>query len=432
MSATLLMPVEQALERVLASVAAPTEREEVTLAEAYGRTLASDVVSRRVHPPFANSAMDGYALRAADAAARAGAAETGGQIRGGQAVQGMAPARRGRAHLHRHAAARRRRRGGDAGERAARGRRRSSSRAPVALGDHVRAPGGDFDVGEIVLRAGRRLSARDVALAAAADHPTLVVYRRPPSPSSPVATSWSLPVRSLDRRRSFPPTRSPSPALLSQRAAARIDLGIAADDPKALAKRLVQAVARRADVLVTLGGASVGDHDLMRQALADAGMELGFWRVGMRPGKPLIYGRLGATIVLGLPGNPTSSTLCALLFLRPLVRALLGDPDAGADPSEPARLAVALPANGPRRDYARATMARVLGGLDLATPIASQDASLVKAFARADALLVREPNAPAAAAARMPHYPPRTAWRVRRGIPRCLHFPLAVDPSTII
>ena len=166
-------------------------------------------------------------------------------------------------------------------------------------------------------------------------------------------------------------------------------------------KCLAEAIARRAEVLVTLGGASVGDHDLMQQALVDAGMDLGFWRVGMRPGKPLIHGRLGATIVLGLPGNPTSSTLCALLFLRPLVRALLGDPDAGADPSEPARLAVALPANGPRRDYMRATLARDDGGLDLATPIANQDASLVKAFARADALLVRAPNTPAAAAGEM-------------------------------
>ncbi len=166
-------------------------------------------------------------------------------------------------------------------------------------------------------------------------------------------------------------------------------------------RRLAQAIAERVDVLVTLGGASVGDHDLMQQALVDAGMDLGFWRVGMRPGKPLIHGRLDATIVLGLPGNPTSSTLCALLFLRPLVRALLGDPDAGADPSEPARLAVVLPANGPRRDYARATLARDIDGLDLATPITSQDASLVKALARADALLVRKPNAPAAAAGEM-------------------------------
>jgi molybdopterin molybdotransferase len=134
----------------------------------------------------------------------------------------------------------------------------------------------------------------------------------------------------------------------------------------------------------------------MQQALVDAGMELGFWRVGMRPGKPLIHGRLGATIVLGLPGNPTSSTLCALLFLRPLIRALLGDPAAGADMSEPARLAVALPANGPRRDYMRATLAPAANDLALVAPVASQDASLIKALAHAEALLVREPNAPAA------------------------------------
>ncbi len=110
-------------------------------------------------------------------------------------------------------------------------------------------------------------------------------------------------------------------------------------------------------MLVTLGGASVGDHDLVRQALADAGMALDFWRIAMRPGKPLIHGRLGAMSVLGLPGNPTSSTVCAVLFLRPLLRALLGDPAAGADPSEPARLGAALPANGERKDFLRATLA---------------------------------------------------------------------------
>ena len=119
----------------------------------------------------------------------------------------------------------------------------------------------------------------------------------------------------------------------------------------------------KADVLVTLGGASVGDHDLVQKALVAAGMELGFWRIAMRPGKPLMHGRLGAMRVLGLPGNPTSSMVCAILFLRPLLRALHGEPDAGADPSRPGRLAADLPANGPRQDYMRASLASDADGV---------------------------------------------------------------------
>jgi len=396
-NATSLMPVEEALERVLASIAAPTEHVQVALAEAYGRTLASDILSRRVQPPFANSAMDGYALRAADAA-RAPAQLTevgesaagrpfGGRLGPGEAVRIFTGAPLPE--------------GADAVAMQETARRAGATvilDAPVALGDHVRAPGGDFDAGEIVLRAGRRLSARDVALAAAADHPTLVVRRRPRVAILASGDELVAPGAGLGPAQIVSSNTFAVAGIVVAAGGAPIDLGIAADDSKALAESLARAIAQRADVLVTLGGASVGDHDLMRQALADAGMELGFWRVGMRPGKPLIHGRLGATIVLGLPGNPTSSTLCALLFLRPLVRALLGDPNAGADPSEPARLAVALPANGLRKDYMRATLARDAGGQDLATPIASQDASLVKAFARADALLARAPNAPAAAA----------------------------------
>ena len=394
------MPVEEALTRVLASVAAPTEREAIALAEAYGRTLASDVVSRRIQPPFANSAMDGYALRAADAARAPAQLTVVGESAAGRPFGGrLGPGEAARIFTGAPLPE-----GADAVAMQETARREGATvilDAPVALGDHFRAPGGDFDAGEIVLRAGRRLSARDVALAAAADHPTLVVHRRPRVAILASGDELVAPGAGLGPAQIVSSNTFAVAGIVVAAGGAPIDLGIAADDPKALANHLAQAVAQRADVLVTLGGASVGDHDLMRQALADAGMELGFWRVGMRPGKPLIHGRLGATIVLGLPGNPTSSTLCALLFLRPLVRALLGDPDAGADPSEPARLAVALPANGPRRDYARATLTRDVSGLDLATPIASQDASLVKAFARADALLARAPNAPAAAAGEM-------------------------------
>ena len=177
-----------------------------------------------------------------------------------------------------------------------------------------------------------------------------------------------------------------------------LDLGIAIDQPSALAAKILAARDAEADVLVTLGGASVGDYDLVQKALVDAGMQLGFWRIAMRPGKPLMHGRLGAMRVLGLPGNPTSSAVCGVLFLRPLLRALLGDASAGADPSEPARLAAPLPANGIRQDYMRATLARDDDGRWLAAPLPDQDSSLVKTMAQAEALIVRPPGAPAAPA----------------------------------
>jgi len=399
-NATPLMAVGEALERVLASVAAPTEREAVALAEAYGRTLASDVVSRRIQPPFANSAMDGYALRAADAARTPARLTVVGESAAGRPFgRRLGPGEAARIFTGAPLPE-----GADAVAMQETTRREGATvilEAPVALGDHVRAPGGDFDAGEIVLRAGRRLSARDVALAAAADHPTLVVHRCPRVAILASGDELVAPGAALGPAQIVSSNTFAVAGIVVAAGGAPIDLGIAADDSKALVESLSQAIAQRADVLVTLGGASVGDRDLTQQALVDAGMELGFWRVGMRPGKPLIHGRLGATIVLGLPGNPTSSTLCAVLFLQPLIRALLGDPDAGADPSEPAQLALALPANGPRRDYMRATLARDASGLDLATPIANQDASLVQAFARADALLVREPNALGAAAGEM-------------------------------
>jgi molybdopterin molybdotransferase len=237
-----------------------------------------------------------------------------------------------------------------------------------------------------------------VALAAAANHPRLSVRRRPRVAVLATGDELVLPGDSLGPSQIVASNNVFIAGLAEAAGATSIDLGIAIDEPSALAEKIRAAIEAEADVLVTLGGASVGDHDLVKKALTDAGMELGFWRIAMRPGKPLMHGRIGAMRVLGLPGNPTSSAVCALLFLRPLLRALLGDPAAAADPSEPARLAVALPANGARQDYMRASLSRAEGGGWLAAPLPDQDSSLVKALAAADSLIVREPGAPPAAA----------------------------------
>ncbi len=397
MSRPALTPVEEALALVLASIPGPLETESVALADAFGRTLAREVAALRVQPPFANSAMDGYALRAADAVRPLARLKVVGESAAGRAFAGRVKTGEA-ARIFTGAPMPD---GADAVAIQEQARREGEAvilDALVAPGANVRAAGLDFAEGETLLPAGRRLSARDVALAAAADHPRLTVTRRPRVAILSTGDELVLPGAA---RRPAQIVASNAFAVAGVVAAAGgepIDLGMVADDAAALAALLAEARDKRADVLVTLGGASVGDHDLVRQALTEAGMALAFWRIAMRPGKPLIHGRLGAMSVLGLPGNPTSSTVCAILFLRPLVRALLGDPAAGEDPSEPARLAVALPANGERRDYLRATLAYDAEGRLLARPIAAQDSSLTKALARADALLVREIGAPAAAA----------------------------------
>ena len=392
-----LISVAEALSRVLASASEPLDEASIPLGDALGRTLARPVSALRTQPPFANSAMDGYALRAADAASPGARLEVIGESAAGRAFVGHVAAGQA-ARIFTGAPMPD---GADAVAVQEQARREGASvtlTEPVAPADNVRSRGFDFAAHEPLLAAGRRLTPRDVALAAAANHPSLVVRRRPRV--AILATGDEL----------VAPGQTPGPAqivasntfavagIVAAAGGEPIDLGIAADEAAALAHCVARAREVEADVLVTLGGASVGDHDLVRQTLMEAGMELGFWRIAMRPGKPLIHGRLGAMRVLGLPGNPTSSTVCALLFLRPLLRALVGDPDAGANPSELARLAVPVDATGVRQDYLRATLTRDGDGAWLATPIATQDSSLVKALARADALLLRAPHAPAAPA----------------------------------
>jgi molybdopterin molybdotransferase len=200
----------------------------------------------------------------------------------------------------------------------------------------------------------------------------------------------------------------PATAVMAEKAGAEaIDLGIARDTLESLEERIQAARDSGVDILVTLGGASVGEHDLVQKALQRQGMELGFWRVALRPGKPLMHGKLGDMLLLGLPGNPVSSLVCAVLFLVPAIRALLGDAQPDADPTETAVIGADLPANGPRQDYMRASLAlqefetsltqrteRML--LPVATPHLMQDSSMLSILERSEALLVRPPHAPAA------------------------------------
>ena len=387
-----MIPVGEALDRVLASVTSPLAEEIVALDAAHGRVLAQSIAALRTQPPFPNSAMDGYALRSVDAKNPPATLAVVGESAAGRAFEGVvgpgqavriftgAPMPEGADTIVIQEDVKRE------------GDRILLGTAP-APGDNLRDAGLDFLEGETLLRAGRRLSPRDIALAAAANHPALPVRRR--ARVAILATGDEL----------VPPGQTPGPAqivasnnfavagLVSAAGGVPLDLGIARDTAADIEAAIARAQDSDTDVLVTLGGASVGDYDLVQKTLVGLGMELGFWRIAMRPGKPLMHGKLGRMIVLGLPGNPTSSMVCAILFLRPLLRALHGEPEPGADPSRIAVLGADVGANGVRQDYMRASVVTGSDGRLVATPVNQQDSSLVKAMARADGLIVRPPHA---------------------------------------
>jgi molybdopterin molybdotransferase len=383
------------LARVLAAAPNPVNVESVAIEAALGRTLAGDLKARRTQPPFANSAMDGYALRAADTTPRDAKFRVIGESAAGRAFAGLV----GPFEAVRIFTGAPMPEGADAvliQENATREGDVLIAHASEAPRRNVREAGIDFADGELLLPAGRKLGPRDLALAAAANYPTLDVRRRPRVAVLATGDELVRPGRAIGPSQIVASNNYAVAGIIAACGAQAIDLGIAADNMDALAQAFRRAEAAEADVLVTLGGASVGDYDLVQRALIDAGLELGFWRIAMRPGKPLMQGRLGAMRVLGLPGNPVSAVVCAILFLAPLLRALVGDPGAGEDRSEPALLGADVAGNDVRQDYLRATLARDAEGSLVATPFASQDSSLVKFLAQAQGLAIRPPHAPPA------------------------------------
>lgn len=403
-----LIPVEDALSRVLASVEKPVGIEPVPLAACAGRTLAEDLDAQRDQPPFPASAMDGYAVRSSDCAQVPATLRVTGTSAAGSRFSGTVGSMEA-VRIFTGAPV------PDAAdavvlqEDAERFGDHVVIKEAARPGRHIRAAGLDFRAGDVLLQAGLRLDSRHIALAAAMGHGALRVRRKPRV--AVLATGDEL-VRAGEPVGPDQITASSLPAtlLMVEKAGAEaIDLGIARDTLESLDERIRAARDADADILVTLGGASVGEHDLVQQALARHGMDLGFWRVALRPGKPLMHGRLGSTLLLGLPGNPVSSLVCAVLFLIPAIRALLGDQEAAADPAEDAILGADLPPNRERQDYMRAALAlqdvplRLANGpvrlmLPRATPHLLQDSSMLSILERSDALLVRPPHAPAATA----------------------------------
>lgn len=382
--ATPLLDVDAALQRLLEGVTAlPSEC--VPIAKAAGRVLAEPVTARLTQPPFAAAAMDGYAIRWAD---RPGPWRIVGESAAGHGWAGtLGPGEAARIFTGAPLPA-----GADTimvqedvtrdGDTA-----RLTGDGPPHEGAHIRQRGQDFAAGDALFAAGTRLTPAQIGLAAAAGHGALPVIRRPRV--TLISTGDEL----------VPPGTLPGPvqivssnavmlaALFRAAGAEVLDPGIIPDRREVLAAALTAA---DADLIITIGGASVGDHDLVVPALRGLGAKLDFWKIAMRPGKPLLAGRLGGARVIGLPGNPVSSYVGALLFVVPLLHRLGGR--SVVLPMRRLPLAAPLPANGTRRDHLRGRLTPD----GRAEAFARQDSALLGLLASADLLIIRPPGAPAA------------------------------------
>jgi len=387
-----LMPVAEALEKLLSGVS-QLESERVTLDKANGRYLSENLVSKRTQPPFAASAMDGYAIRHEDLIDGPATLEVIGEAPAGHGFDGNVGAGQTvRIFTGAPVPA-----GADTiliQENASRDGDRISVLEPPAKGAFVRPAGLDFRQDEILLAPPLRLAYRHLALAAAMNHPDMPVVRRPKVAILATGDELVRPGVEPGPDQIIASNHAGIAAMVEDCGGAPLDLGIARDDPIELANHVRRAITDNADILVTLGGASVGDHDLVQGVLGQEGMDLAFWRIAMRPGKPLMAGRLGKTRVLGLPGNPVSSLVCGLLFLKPLIRKMLGE-ETEATSSRQAILGADLEENDRRQDYVRATLEEDAGGRLIATPYQKQDSSMLALLARSGALIIRPPHAPA-------------------------------------
>jgi molybdopterin molybdotransferase len=386
-----MISVEEAKTRLLAIIA-PLGAEQVALPQANGRVLAEDVVARRTQPPFPASAMDGYAARSADLADLPVRLEVVGHVPAGQSYdKALKPGQAVRIFTGAPVPE-----GADSiviQEDTERQGEVVIVKAIAPPGKFIRKAGLDFRAGDIGLKAGRRLNPRDVGLAAAMNRPWLLVARKPRVAILPTGDEVVLPGDPVGPNQIVSSNGMALAAFVESLGCEAVQLPIAPDESGAL--RRIAAAAQGADLLVTTGGASVGEHDLIREALGSDGLALDFWSVAMRPGKPLMVGKYRDTPMIGLPGNPVSTLVCALLFVKPAIERMLGLADAGgANPK--ARLLSDLPANDQRQDYLRAKLKRGADGALEAEAFTAQDSSMMSLLVKADCLIVRPPHAPPA------------------------------------
>ena len=384
-----LLSIPEALARVLDGLD-PLEIENVSLEAARGRVLAGDLAARLTQPPFDASAMDGYAVRAEDVAELPARLSLIGVAAAGSGFLGRVSEREA-VRIYTGAPV------PDGADTVVIQENTKIADGAIVIeqaepGWHIRPRGQDFREGEVLLEAGTRLGARELLLAAAMNHAELPVRRKPNVAILATGDEIMPPGSELGPDQIVSSVPYGLAALIEAEGGEPMRLGIAKDEPTSLVT--LAKTGSAADILVTVGGASVGERDLVASALRTEGLKLDFAKIAMRPGKPLLYGRMGAQRVLGLAGNPVSAMISAHVFLKPMLRRMLGLTET-ARPLPEAVLGEALEANGPRQHYLRAVSQWGAHGARSVHPLPSQDSSLVAALARADCLIVREPDAPA-------------------------------------
>ncbi len=386
-----MISVAEAQKRLLAIVE-PLGAEQATLAQALGRALAEEVTARRTQPPFPASAMDGYAARSADLKTVPAKLKVVGNVPAGQSYgKKLGPGEAVRIFTGAPVPE-----GADCiviQEDTERDGDIVTVKEAPKPGRYIRVAGLDFREGDVGLKPGKRLNARDLGLAAAMNRPWLMVARKPRVAILPTGDEVVLPGDPIGPNQIVSSNGIALAAYVESLGAEAVQLPIAPDDSKALQQ--IAEASRGSDLLLTTGGASVGEHDLVRSALGATGLSIDFWTVAMRPGKPLMVGHYKDTPMIGLPGNPVSALVCALLFVKPALEKMMGLSSADA-PNPKARLASDLPANDRRQDYLRARLARAADGALEASPFEKQDSSMMSLLAQADCLVVRPPHAPAA------------------------------------
>jgi molybdopterin molybdotransferase len=387
-----LMPVDEALARIFDGVK-PLPTETILLGKALGRVLAKDVFAKHDQPPFAASAMDGYAVQHEDVTTLPatlkliGASNAGhafkGAVKPGTAVRILtgAPLPKGADTV---VIQENTERDGDT--------LRVLNETPS--GKNIRRAGLDFSKGSLLVKVGTKLVARDIGLLAAGNTARIIVHRTPCIVLFTTGDELVLPGGKARPDQIYSSNSHALEAMAHTLGCEVVNLGIIRDNLAATKAAIRKGLG--ADVLLTTGGASVGDHDYVQEAFKACGVKIAFWKVALRPGKPFMYGRKGKTHVMGLPGNPVSALVTARLFFAPLVKALQRLPTA--ETIIIVRLATALPANDERRDYIRAQISEAADGMRVVTPFSLQDSSMQRTLQSSGALILREPYAPAAGA----------------------------------
>ncbi|MBB2204324.1 molybdopterin molybdotransferase MoeA [Gluconacetobacter takamatsuzukensis] len=387
-----MLSVAEAQARILADLV-PTGPELVPLADSWGRIAAADIAARLDNPPADVSAMDGYAVRAADCAP-GGVLSLVGESPAGHPFPGrVGPGETVRIYTGSVVPE-----GADAiliQENAQEAGGAVTVAVPPGAGQHIRRLGQDFARGQVVVPAGRALTARDIGLAAAANHAWVAVRRRPVVVILSTGDEIALPGDPIAPG-GIANSNTPMLAALVRACGGVPVMLPSARDSAADIARLAQGI-ETADLLLTAGGASVGRYDLVQQGLERIGLAVDFWKIAMRPGKPLMHGRIGRVPVLGLPGNPVAALVCGLMFALPAIRTLAGHAERTL-PEDLATLGGNLPENDRRADFLRATLSRAPDGGLVATAFNRQDSAMLQTLARSQALIMRAPHAPPARA----------------------------------